>query len=46
MPTTGEKPGIGTYKCLNCGTTVTLDDSSDTLPPCPKCNNTNFYKIS
>jgi len=46
MPTTGEKPGKGTYKCTNCGTTVTLDDNSDTLPPCPKCNNTQFNKIS
>jgi len=26
MPTTGEKPGKGTYKCNNCGTTVTLGD--------------------
>lgn len=42
MPTTGEKPGIGTYCCRNCGTSVTLDDSSDTLPPCPKCSKTEF----
>ena len=46
MPTTGEKPGVGTYECTNCGTTVTLDDPDDTLPPCPKCNNTEFEKIS
>ncbi|MEY8416685.1 hypothetical protein AAK964_10320 [Tissierella praeacuta] len=42
MPRTGEKPGTGTYTCTNCGTTVTLDDSTDTLPPCPKCHNTEF----
>jgi hypothetical protein len=29
MPTSGEKPGIGTYTCTNCGTTVTLDDADD-----------------
>ncbi|WP_409068862.1 zinc ribbon-containing protein [Clostridium caseinilyticum] len=45
MPTTGEKPGIGTYKCTNCGTTVTLDDTTDTLPPCPSCDKTNFVKV-
>ena len=45
MPTTGEKPGKGTYKCRKCGTTVTLDDHDDTLPPCPKCNGTEFDKV-
>lgn len=39
---TGEKPGKGTYTCVNCGTTVTLDDDDDRLPPCPKCNGTEF----
>ena len=43
--TTGEKPGKGTYKCSKCGTTVRLDDNSDTLPPCPKCHGTKFVKI-
>jgi len=42
MPTTGKKPGKGTYICKNCGTKVTLDDNDDTLPPCPKCNHTEF----
>ena len=46
MATTGEKPGRGTYKCKVCGITVTLDDITDTLPPCPKCNNTTFDRIS
>ena len=46
MPTTGEKPGVGTYKCTNCGTIVRLDDPDDTLPPCPKCGKTEFEKIS
>lgn len=44
MATTGEKPRKGTYKCRNCGTTVTLDDHSDTLSPCPNCNRTEFDK--
>lgn len=41
---TGEKPGKGTYTCTECGQTVVLDDNTDTLPPCPKCTNTEFYK--
>ena len=45
MPTTGEKPGKGTYKCRKCGTTVTLDDDSDTLPPCAKCKGTEFDRV-
>jgi len=42
MVTTGQKPGKGTYACRNCGQIVTLDDFTDTMPPCPKCNNTEF----
>lgn len=42
MPTTGEKPGKGTYTCTNCGTVVVLDDDTDTLPPCRKCGGTDF----
>ena len=45
MPTTGEKQGKGYYQCTNCGQTVGLDDSTDTLPPCPKCGKTNYRKI-
>ncbi len=45
MPTTGEKPGQGTHRCRKCGTTVTLDDESDTLPPCPKCDATEFDRV-
>lgn len=32
MPTTGEKPGAGTYICKKCGLSVVLDQSSGTLP--------------
>ena len=44
MSTTGEKPGKGTNTCkkIGCGQTVVLDDNSDALPPCPKCNGTKF----
>jgi len=45
MPTTGEKPGIGTYKCNKCGQLVRLDDNTDTLPPCPKCDGTEFTRV-
>jgi ribosomal protein S27AE len=42
MSTTGEKPGRGTYTCQKCGNSLVLNDSTDTLPPCPKCSNTEF----
>jgi DNA-directed RNA polymerase subunit RPC12/RpoP len=45
MYKTGEKPGIGTYKCTKCGELVRLDDATDTLPPCPKCANTTYTKL-
>lgn len=38
---TGEKPGSGSYNCTNCGTEVSLG-KNDKMPPCPKCNNTEF----
>ncbi len=44
MPTTGEKPGKGTYICKNCGQKVVLNDNSDALPPCPKCDHTEYRK--
>lgn len=46
MATTGEKPGKGKYRCTGCGQVVVLDDATDTLPPCPSCNGTNFVKTS
>ncbi|EAC2630730.1 zinc ribbon-containing protein [Listeria monocytogenes] len=44
MHSTGEKPGTGTYTCTMCAQKVVLDDKSDKLPPCPKCQNTNYSK--
>jgi len=46
MPNTGEKPGKGTYVCKACGAIVVLDDATDTLPPCPKCHETSYKKVS
>lgn len=45
MYSTGEKPGTGTYQCTACGQLVNLDDHDDTLPPCPKCGETQFIKV-
>ncbi len=42
MPTTGERPGEGTYVCANCGQAVVLDEKDDTLPPCPTCDGISF----
>ena len=44
MPRTGERPGKGTYVCTVCGTKVALESDTDTLPPCPKCANTEFFE--
>lgn len=34
----GEAPGKGEYECINCNDwSVTLDDATDVLPPCPNC---------
>lgn len=43
MATTGEKPGTGTYTCDNYGQVIVLDDDTDTLPSCPKCNGTEYH---
>lgn len=44
MSTTGEKPGKGKYICKHCGQIVILNDNTDRLPPCPKCEKTEYYK--
>lgn len=41
---TGEQPGQGEYYCTHCGQNVTLDQDSDKLPPCPKCEETVYRK--
>lgn len=45
MYKTGEKPGVGDYKCTHCNQEITLDNASDKLPPCPKCSKTNWIKV-
>lgn len=45
MPNIGENTGKGTYTCNACGQQATLDDKTDTLPPCPKYNGTNYKLI-
>ena len=45
MYKTGQKPGKGLYQCVHCNQTVRLDDDTDTLPPCPKCEETTYRKI-
>lgn len=41
----GNKPGAGNYECTNCGKVLTLDDDTDTLPPCSKCDGCEFEKV-
>lgn len=43
MLKSGEEPGKGTYECTNCGQQVLLDDNTDKLPPCPKCEKPTYY---
>ncbi|MFT9004942.1 MAG: hypothetical protein ABF991_09570 [Liquorilactobacillus hordei] len=45
MYTTGDKPGIGNYRCTHCGEIIHLDQNTDTLPPCPKCYATNWSRV-
>jgi ribosomal protein S27AE len=45
MHRTGEKHGIGTYECTNCGQQKVLDDHDDRLPPCVKCHGTEWTKV-
>lgn len=40
----GEKPGKGRYICIKCNEDLVLDDNSDKLPPCAKCNGCEFEK--
>jgi len=42
MSRTGEKPGAGSYICIKCRQEVTLDENTDTLPPCPRCSGTEY----
>jgi len=44
MARTGEKPGKGYYTCLTCGQLIILDDTTDTMPPCPTCNGVEFER--
>lgn len=39
---TGTRPGKGNYTCTDCGKDIMLDQDSDRLPPCKKCNGTRF----
>jgi len=41
----GTKQDSGCYSCCNCGTNVNLD-KTEVLPPCPKCGNDTFDKVS
>lgn len=40
----GQKPGVGTYICINCNQEIILDDINDVIPHCPNCNGVNFTK--
>ncbi|GMQ59795.1 hypothetical protein AN1V17_41950 [Vallitalea sediminicola] len=44
MYKTGEKPSKGTCICTTCGQRVVLDNNTDILPPCPKCEATTYRK--
>lgn len=44
MPSAGEKIGNGPYICLKCGQVV-FDDDTNTIPPCPSCDHTEYRKF-
>ena len=41
----GEKPGIGKYKCIQCGEIVELTSADEVLPICPQCKKTVYIRI-
>ncbi len=41
----GSDVSSGTYRCTNCGNQIDLG-SSDSLPPCPQCNNAEWATVS
>jgi hypothetical protein len=42
---TGEKPGVGTYRCINCGSSLVLNFHLDLLPNCNTCFGMEFCPI-
>ncbi|MHA2123174.1 MAG: hypothetical protein ACW990_18400 [Promethearchaeota archaeon] len=42
---TGEKPGVGTYRCIHCGSSLVLNYYLDLLPNCHTCFGVEFYTI-
>ncbi len=42
---TGEVPGEGTYRCINCGTNLTLNYHLDLLPNCSLCFGMEFCVV-
>lgn len=43
---TGDKPGEGTYRCINCGTILTINYHSDLLPNCGTCFGMEFCVVT
>jgi len=41
----GEKPGKGWYVCIRCNEDLFLNEDSDRLPPCAKCDGSEFKKV-
>jgi len=41
---TGSDVSAGTYRCTNCGETLTMQ-SEQSLLPCPYCNGTSFETV-
>jgi len=43
---TGDKPGIGKYRCIKCGHVHFIQTNYEELPQCPKCPDTNWEKVT
>lgn len=41
----GKKPGKGVYQCIKCRHKIILDDSTDTMPPCPNCHGIKYNQV-
>jgi len=41
----GEKPGKGLYICTHCGQKVRIENDTESMPPCPNCQEATFRRI-
>jgi len=41
----GEKPGVGTYRCVMCHLELMIEIDNEELPACPDCQGGIYKKV-